>query len=203
MTIESQLQGRVGRVHRVTRETDVAVTFALDGQGKARISSGVRFLDHMLDSLARHGLFDIEVQATGDLGVDDHHTVEDVAIALGQALHEAVGEGRGIRRIGHAIVPMDEARAMAAVDISGRGVVVVDMSLDGPLVGDMKVQMVPHFFETFAREGRVNLHLELQRGANDHHRVEVCFKALAKALDWATQPDERALGQVPSTKGVL
>lgn len=190
-------------MHRATRETDVEAVFVLDGHGEAKISTGVRFLDHMLDSLARHGLFDLDVQATGDLGTDDHHTVEDVAIALGQAFHEAVGDGRGIRRIGHAIVPMDEALATAAVDVSGRGVVVLELQLDGPMVGDMKVQMVPHFFESFAREARLALHLQLGRGTNDHHRVEVCFKALAKALDWATQIDERTRGEVPSTKGVL
>ena len=196
-------QSRVGHVHRVTRETNVEVTFVLDGRGKATISSGVKFLDHMLDSLARHGLFDLEVRATGDLAVDDHHTVEDVAIALGQALQQAVGDGGGLRRFGHAMVPMDEARAMAAIDLSGRGFAVIDIPLDGPMVGDMKTQMVAHFFESFAREARMALHLELARGLNDHHRVEVCFKALAKALDTATQVDERLGGQVPSTKGVL
>lgn len=199
----TQGSARVGHVHRVTRETDVDVTWALDGRGQATISSGVKFLDHMLDSLARHGLFDLEVRATGDLVVDDHHTVEDVAITLGQALLEAVGDGGGIRRFGQAIVPMDEARAMASIDLSGRGVAVVEVPLDGPLVGDLKTQMVAHFFESFAREARMALHLELARGDNDHHRVEACFKALAKALDQATQIDPRLSGEVPSTKGVL
>ena len=196
-------EARVGHVHRVTRETDVEVTIVLDGSGKAAVSSGVKFLDHMLDSLARHGLFDLEVKATGDLQVDDHHTVEDVAIALGQALNAAIGEGKGIRRFGHAIVPLDEALATAAVDFSGRGAGFVTVPLDGPLVGDLKTQMVGHFFESLAREGRLTLHLELTRGENDHHRVEACFKALAKALDWVTQLDDRLGDQVPSTKGVL
>jgi imidazoleglycerol-phosphate dehydratase len=194
---------RIGHVHRKTRETDVEVTFTLDGSGVASIATGVGFLDHMLDSLARHGLFDLDVRASGDLHVDDHHSVEDVAIALGQALSEAVGEGRGIRRMGHAIVPLDEALALVAVDVSGRGVSDVDILLAGPLVGGMKIQMVPHFFQSFAMEAKVSLHVQVLKGINDHHRVEACFKALAKALDWATQIDDRASGEIPSTKGTL
>ena len=196
-------ESRVWRVHRTTRETDVEVMVRLDGSGNASISTGVGFLDHMLDSLTRHGLFDLEVRATGDLHVDDHHTVEDVAIALGQALRQAVGEGRGIRRMGHAIVPMDEALAMVAVDVSGRGVSDVEIRLDGPLVGGMKIQMVAHFLQSFAMEAKVSLHAQVLKGVNDHHRVEACFKALAKALDWATQIDDRAGEAVPSTKGTI
>lgn len=177
--------------------------FVVDGHGRAEVSTGVGFLDHMLESLARHGLFDIEVRAAGDLHVDDHHTVEDVAIALGQALREAVGQGRGIRRMGHAMVPMDEALAQVALDISGRGISDVEVGLDGPTVGGLKAQMVPHFFRSFALEARLSLHVQVLKGTNDHHKVEACFKALAKALDWATQIDERAAGDVPSTKGVL
>lgn len=194
---------RVGRVHRVTRETDVELALTLDGRGQTSIATGVGFLDHMLDSLARHGLFNLDVRATGDLHVDDHHSVEDVAIALGQALHEAIGDGRGIRRMGHAIVPLDEALALVSVDVSGRGVSVVDVPLEGPTVGGLKIQMIPHFFQSFALEGKVSLHVQLLKGANDHHKVEACFKALAKALDWATQIDDRAADEVPSTKGVL
>ena len=194
---------RIGRVHRQTRETDVALTVVLDGHGHAKVATGVGFLDHMLDSLARHGLFDLEVESKGDLHVDDHHTVEDVAIALGQALREAIGEGRGIRRMGHAIVPMDEALALVAVDVSGRGVADVEVPLDGPTVGGLKVQMVPHFFRSLALEAKMSLHVQTLKGANDHHKVEACFKALAKALDWATQIDDRAADEVPSTKGVL
>ena len=195
--------GRVGRVHRVTRETDVDVVWVVDGQGTAKVATGVGFLDHMLDSLARHGLFDLEVRATGDLHVDTHHTVEDVAIALGQAFHQAIGDGRGIRRMGHAIVPLDEALALVAVDLSGRGVSEVEIPLDGPTVGGLPAQMVPHFFRSVAVEAKVNLHVQVLKGANDHHKVEACFKALAKALDWATQIDPRTGDQVPSTKGVL
>ncbi|MPZ14597.1 MAG: imidazoleglycerol-phosphate dehydratase HisB [Chloroflexi bacterium] len=194
---------RVGNVHRTTRETNVEVRFSIDGTGRASVSTCVGFLDHMLDSLARHGLFDIDVRASGDLQVDEHHTVEDVAIALGQAVHQAVGEGRGIRRMGHAIVPMDDALALVAVDVSGRGVSEVDLPLAGPTVGGLKIQMVPHFFRSFSLEAKVSLHVRALSGANDHHKVEACFKALARALDWATQLDDRASGDVPSTKGVL
>jgi imidazoleglycerol-phosphate dehydratase len=194
---------RSGSVHRVTRETDIAASFVVDGSGRASVSTGIGFLDHMLDSLARHGLFDVDVQAKGDLHVDDHHTVEDVGIALGQAIAQAIGEGRGIRRMGHAIVPLDEALALVAVDVSGRGICEVEIPLDGPTVGDLKAQMVSHFFRSLALESRITLHVQVLKGVNDHHRVEACFKALAKALDWATQIDERAAGAVPSTKGVL
>ncbi len=194
---------RSATIHRATRETDVTVTFVVDGSGRASVATGLGFLDHMLDSLARHGLFDIEVQAKGDLHVDDHHTVEDVGIALGQALAKALGDGRGIRRMGHAIVPLDESLALAAVDVSGRGGGEIEIPLIGPTVGDMKAQMVPHFFHSLAMEARITLHVQVLKGVNDHHRVEACFKALAKALDWATQIDERAAGEVPSTKGVL
>jgi len=194
---------RGGVVHRVTRATEVDVRLARDGHGQASVATGVGFLDHMLDSLARHGLFDLEVRASGDLHVDEHHTVEDVGIALGQALRQAVGEGRGIRRMGHAIVPLDEALAMVALDVSGRGLCDADIPLDGPTVGSLKVQMVPHFFLSFATEAKISLHVQVLKGVNDHHRVEACFKALAKALDWATQIDERAADEVPSTKGVL
>jgi imidazoleglycerol-phosphate dehydratase len=194
---------RSGSVHRVTRETDIAATFVVDGSGRANVATGIGFLDHMLDSLARHGLFDIEIKATGDLHVDDHHTVEDVGIALGQALAQAIGDGRGIRRMGHAIVPLDEALALVSLDISGRGVHEVEIPLDGPTVGDLKAQMVAHFFRSLAMEARITLHVQVLKGANDHHRVEACFKALAKALDWATQIDDRAAGDIPSTKGTL
>ena len=188
---------------RVTRETEVHATIVIDGQGQANIATGVGFLDHMLDSLARHGLFDLEVRATGDLHVDDHHTVEDVGIALGQALRQALGDGRGIRRMGHAIVPLDEALALVSVDVSGRGFCDADIPLEGPTVGDLKVQMIPHFFLSLAMEAKITLHVQVLKGKNDHHKVEACFKALAKALDWATQIDERAADHIPSTKGVI
>lgn len=194
---------RTASVRRATRETQIEVALCLDGHGRADVHTGIGFLDHMLDSLARHGLFDLEIRATGDLHVDDHHTVEDVAITLGQALAQAIGDGRGIRRMGHAIVPLDEALALVALDVSGRGVCEADLPLDGPMVGDLKAQMVAHFFRSLAMEARISLHVQVLKGVNDHHRVEACFKALAKALDWATQIDDRAAGEVPSTKGVL
>lgn len=194
---------RAGRVHRHTRETDVSVAFSIEGAGRATVATGIGFLDHMLDSLARHGLFDVDVQATGDLEVDQHHTVEDVAITLGQAFRQAIGEGRGIRRMGHAIVPLDEALALVAVDLSGRGGSEVVLPLDGPTVGGLSSQMVPHFFTSFASEAKLTLHVRLLSGSNDHHKVEAAFKALAKALDWATQIDERNVGAIPSTKGTL
>jgi imidazoleglycerol-phosphate dehydratase len=190
-------------VHRHTRETDVSVAFSIEGAGRATVATGIGFLDHMLDSLARHGLFDVDVQATGDLEVDQHHTVEDVAITLGQAFRQAIGEGRGIRRMGHAIVPLDEALALVAVDLSGRGGSEVVLPLDGPTVGGLSSQMVPHFFTSFASEAKLTLHVRLLSGSNDHHKVEAAFKALAKALDWATQIDERNVGAIPSTKGTL
>ena len=194
---------RSGHVHRVTRETDVEVHLVIDGHGHAVISTGVGFLDHMLDALARHGLFDLEITAKGDLHVDDHHTVEDVGLALGMALHQALGDGRGIRRMGHAIVPLDEALALVSIDISGRGFCEAEIPLEGPTVGDLRAQMVTHFFHSFATEARIGLHVQILKGKNDHHKVEASFKALAKALDWATQIDERAAHEIPSTKGML
>jgi imidazoleglycerol-phosphate dehydratase len=201
--VSEEREPRAGAEHRVTRETDIEARIVIDGTGRARIETGLGFLNHMLDSFARHGLFDLEIQAKGDLHVDDHHTVEDVAIALGRALSKALGDGRGIRRMGWAMIPMDESLARVALDVSGRGVAVLDIPLDGPMVGDVKVQMVKHFFHSLALESRITLHVEVLHGENDHHKVEACFKGLAKALDWATQIDDRMAEQVPSTKGVL
>jgi imidazoleglycerol-phosphate dehydratase len=157
----------------------------------------------MLESLARHGRFDIMVEATGDLHIDDHHTVEDVGINLGRALAEALGERRGLRRFGHAIVPLDEALSMASVDLSGRGMAVIELGLTGPMLGALHSEMVPHFFLSLAQEARITLHVETLKGANDHHRVESAFKAVARALDDATRFDERIAGEIPSTKGLL
>jgi len=194
---------RVGRCVRETRETRVEVEWALDGTGHAEVHSGVGYLDHMLDSLARHGLFDLQVRAEGDLHVDEHHTVEDVAIALGRALADAVGDGRGLRRMGDAAVPLDEALALVAVDLSGRGLATLEIPLRTPRLGQLPTELVPHFFQSLAMEARMTLHVLVLRGENDHHKVEATFKALAKALDWATSVDPRLAGQVPSTKGVL
>ena len=194
---------RVGRCTRETRETRIQAEWVLDGSGQADVRSGVGYLDHMLDALARHGLFDLHVRAEGDLHVDEHHTVEDVAIALGRALGGALGDGRGLRRMGDATVPLDEALALVAVDLSGRGLATLDIPLRGPRLGQLPTELVPHFFQSLAMEARMTLHVQVLRGDNDHHKVEACFKALAKALDWATSIDPRMANVVPSTKGVL
>jgi imidazoleglycerol-phosphate dehydratase len=194
---------RIGRCVRQTRETYVEVEWVLDGSGRAEVQTGVGYLDHMLDALARHGLFDLRVRATGDLHVDEHHTVEDVAIALGRALADAVGDGRGLRRMGDALVPLDEALALVAVDLSGRGLATLDIPLRTPRLGQLPTELVPHFFQSLAMEARITLHVHVLRGENDHHKVEAAFKALARALDWATSIDPRVADQVPSTKGVL
>jgi len=190
-------------VERQTGETSVRVELNLDGRGVAEVATGIGFLDHMLHALARHGLFDLVVQATGDLRVDEHHTAEDVAIVLGRALDGALGDRAGIRRMAHAFVPLDEALALVAVDIGGRGYAVVDAALAGPRLGTLDADLVRHFFETLAREGRINVHARVMAGENDHHKAEALFKALARALDQATQLDERLGGTVPSTKGTL
>src|SRR4051812_34430852 len=194
---------RVGRCARKTRETDIDAEWGLDGSGRADVQSGIGYLDHMLDALARHGLFDLRLRATGDLHVDEHHTVEDVAIALGRALADAVGDRRGLRRMGDATVPLDEALALVAVDLSGRGLATLDIPLRTPRLGQLPTELVPHFFQSLAMEARMTLHVQVLRGDNDHHKVEACFKALAKALDWATSIDPRMANVVPSTKGVL
>ena len=194
---------RLGRCQRQTRETRVEVRWALDGTGQAEIATGIGFLDHMLESLARHGHFDLRVVAEGDLHVDQHHTTEDVAICLGRALSDALGDRGGVRRFGHAIVPLDEALALVAVDLSGRGTAEIDVPLTSEQIGAFRSEMLPHFLDSFAREGRLSLHVRLLAGRNDHHKVEAAFKALARALDDATQRDPRLAGQVPSTKGSL
>lgn len=203
MIEETSSSGRVGRCQRETRETRVEARWALDGRGSAEVSTGVGFLDHMLELLAQHGLFDLEVRAQGDLHVDEHHTVEDVGIVLGRALNEALGERRSLRRIAHAIVPMDEALALVAVDLSGRGLALVDVPLSGPRIGAFPTDMVEHFLHSLAVEARITLHVQLLRGRNDHHIVEAVFKGLARALDAATERDPRLGDAVPSSKGLL
>ena len=194
---------RMVKVCRETAETRVEVQLNLDGRGHADIHTGVGFLDHMLDALARHARFDLELQATGDLGVDEHHTVEDVAIALGRALGNALGDRSGIARMGHAIVPMDEALALVAVDIGGRGYCVFEGEFSAARVGTMATSLVSHFFQSLAFECRMNLHARLLAGTDDHHRAEALFKALARALHQATRPDPLLAGEVPSTKRVI
>ena len=190
-------------LQRATAETDVSVTFNLDGEGVYDVSTGNGFLDHMVNQVARHGLFDITLHAKGDLETGWHHLVEDVAIMLGRAFHEALGEPIGIRRMGHAIVPLDEALAMVVVDCSGRPYSVVETTLDGTMVETLPGDLVRHFLESFATEARINLHAKVLAGVSPHHKAEALCKALARALRDAVEPDPRAPGQVPSTKGTL
>jgi imidazoleglycerol-phosphate dehydratase len=194
---------RVGEITRETSETRIEVRWDLDGRGDYDVATEIGFLDHMLAALARHGRFDLRVRARGDLHIDEHHTVEDVGITLGQALNQALGDRKGLRRFGDARVPMDDALAEVAIDLSGRGLGVLDLPLLGQAVGGIHGQMVPHFFRSLASEARMTLHATIIRGENDHHRVEAVFKALARALDDATRIDERIAGELPTTKGAL
>lgn len=196
-------QPRTGHVRRQTRESRVEVTLDVDGSGRADISTGIGFLDHMLDSLARHARFDLTLRADGDLHVDQHHTAEDVGITLGQALDRALGERRAIRRFGDALVPLDEALAQVAVDLGGRPWATIDLPFRGAMIGGLSSEMIPHLLHSFAVDGRFALHARVLSGENDHHRAEATFKALARALDDATRPDPRLGDEVPSTKGVI
>ena len=199
----AKLASREATVSRTTGETDITITLNVDGTGQADIETGVGFLDHMLHALARHARFDLKVRAVGDLHIDEHHTVEDVGIVLGRALAQALGDYKGITRMGHAIVPMDEALAMVAVDFGGRGYFAFDGQFSTDRIGQVGTSLIPHFFESVAHEGKMNLHARLLAGVDDHHRAEALFKALARALDMAAQRDPRLAGQVPSTKGTL
>ena len=192
---------RRASVRRETRETNVAVSLVLDGSGVADVSTGIGFLDHLLSSLAHHGLFDLEIRATGDLEVDEHHTAEDVALVLGSALAEALGDRAGIRRFGDASVPMDEAIATTVLDVGGRPYAVVDLPFRGERVGTLPLQLVEHALEAFARTSGTTLHVR-GSGRNDHHLAEAAFKALGRALREACEPDPRRSG-VASTKGRL
>ncbi len=194
---------RVGAVERVTKETEVRVRWSLDGSGRCESATGIGMLDHMMEQIAKHGGFDLKVRAKGDLHVDQHHTVEDVGLCLGKALNEALGDRRGIRRFGDAIVPLDEALALVAVDLGGRPYAAIDLSFAEPMVGELQAQLVPHLFESLAAEARMSLHVRLLAGENDHHRLEAAFKALARALADAVAPDARYGGEAPSTKGVV
>jgi imidazoleglycerol-phosphate dehydratase len=193
---------RTAQIHRQTKETQVEVLLRLDGRGEYEIETGIAFLDHMLSHLALHGLFDLTVRAQGDLEVDEHHTVEDVAICLGKALDEALGERAGIVRMAHSYVPMDEALAFVAVDLSGRAYAVVEADFATPRVGSLATSLIPHFLETLAYHARMNLHARVLYGRDDHHKAEALFKALGRALEAATRIEPRR-ADVPSTKGVL
>ena len=188
---------------RTTAETDIRLTLDLDGAGTAGLATGIGFLDHMLTALARHALFDLTVQASGDLHVDGHHTTEDVGIALGRALAQALGDKRGITRFGHAVVPMDDALAEAAVDLSGRPFLAWSVRFAQPRLGTMDTELFEEFFRAFATNALLNLHVTAKAGSNTHHIAEACFKATARALRMAVAPDGRIGDVVPSTKGAL
>ncbi len=200
---EERISKRIANVERKTRETEITVSLDLDGTGEYEASTGIGFLDHMLAHVAVHGLFDLRVQAEGDLHVDPHHTVEDAALTLGRAFDQALGDRSGIVRMGSAYVPMDETLAFVAVDLSGRPYAVTELSWSGPTVGGLPVTLLPHFFESFAVTARANVHARVLYGRDDHHKAEALFKALGRALDTATRLDPRRGGSVPSTKGLL
>jgi imidazoleglycerol-phosphate dehydratase len=198
----SQAPPRQARVERKTRETSVAVTLALDGSGRGEIHTGVPFLDHMLESFARHGFFDLVVEASGDLHIDEHHTVEDVGIVMGRAFRQALGDRSGIRRFGNATVPLDEALCSAVVDISGRVYLAYNVPIKQERVGKFQTVLVNDFMKAFSDEVGMNLHLNLHDGRNPHHIIEAVFKALARAMDQATAAEPRVAGAL-STKGTL
>jgi len=194
---------RAATIHRKTNETDIRLKLNLDGRGKACISTGIRFFDHMLDSVARHGAFDLEVNARGDLDVDQHHTVEDVGITLGEAVQKALGSKRGILRAGYFLMPMDETLAAAAVDLSGRPCCVVKAKIAAARVGDFQVELMEDFFQGFSQAAKANVHLRVLYGRSSHHQVEAAFKAFARALRFAVAKDKRLRKVLPSTKGLL
>jgi imidazoleglycerol-phosphate dehydratase len=194
---------RTATVTRKTAETDIAVTLNLDGTGKAKLATGVPFLDHMLDQVARHGMIDLDVAAQGDLHIDAHHTVEDVGITIGQAVAKALGGKKGIRRFGHAYVPLDEALSRVVVDFSGRPGLEFHVAFTRGLIGEFDVDLVHEFFQGFVNHAQVTLHVDNLRGANAHHQAETAFKAFGRALRMAVELDPRAAGSVPSTKGTL
>jgi imidazoleglycerol-phosphate dehydratase len=194
---------RRARVRRKTAETDIDLRLTIDGRGRHEVSTGIRFLDHMLDLVARHGGFDLAVRAAGDLDVDQHHTVEDLGIALGEAVSAALGTRRGINRAGYFLMPMDETLGVAAIDLGGRAACVVDLGLRVDRVGDLQAELVTDFFEGFARGARANVHVKVLYGRSSHHRVEAVFKAFARALRVACARDRRLARMLPSTKELL
>jgi imidazoleglycerol-phosphate dehydratase len=190
-------------INRHTSETDIKLALNVDGRGRYKVSTGIRFLDHMLDLFARHGGFDLELACKGDLDVDQHHTVEDVGIALGEAFDKALGDKKGINRAGYFLMPMDETLGIAAVDLSGRVAAVIDTKVRTRIVGDLQTELVFDFFEGFARGARANVHLKTMYGRSNHHKIEALFKAFARALRVACAKDKRLAQMLPSTKGLL
>ncbi|HTV28638.1 MAG TPA: imidazoleglycerol-phosphate dehydratase HisB [Xanthobacteraceae bacterium] len=194
---------RKGVVERNTAETRIALRLVIDGQGQYEVATGIRFFDHMLELFTRHGAFNLELDCKGDLDVDQHHTVEDVGIALGEAFDRALGDKRGILRAGYFLMPMDETLAIAAVDLSGRAAYTVDMKVRVRLVGDLQTELVTDFFEGFARGARANVHVKVMYGRSNHHKIEAVFKAFARALRAACSRDKQMAAMLPSTKGLL
>ena len=203
MPAENSATSRTAKIERKTSETDIKLTISLDGTGVYDVDTGNGFLDHMVSQISRHGLIDIDLKAKGDIHVGWHHLVEDVAITLGRAFNEALGDARGIRRMGHAIVPLDETLAMVALDCSGRGYAVIDTTLDDIMVETLPGALVKHFFESFALEGKINLHAKIMAGVSPHHKAEALCKALARSLRAALEQDPRSPSAIPSTKGTL
>ena len=194
---------RVGTIHRITGETDVRVTLGLDGSGHCQVNTGVAFLDHMLHQISSHGMIDLEIQAKGDIHIDDHHTNEDVGIAVGQALAQALGDRRGIQRFGHFVAPLDEALVQVALDCSGRPHLSYGLTIPAQKIGSYDTELVKEFFMAVANNSSLTLHIRQLDGVNSHHIVEACFKAFARALRLAVEMDPRRAGAVPSSKGVL
>lgn len=194
---------RTAKLHRKTTETEVQIALTIEGRGKYEVSTGIRFFDHMLELFARHGGFDLKLKAVGDLDVDQHHTVEDVGIALGEVFDRALGDHRGILRAGYFVMPMDETLGLAAVDFGGRSAAVVDTRVRAARVGDLQVELVCDFFEGFARGARANVHARVLYGRSSHHKIEALFKAFARALRVACSRDRRLGRMLPSTKGLL
>jgi imidazoleglycerol-phosphate dehydratase len=194
---------RGAKLHRKTNETDIRLALRLDGSGRYSVSTGIRFLDHMMELFARHGGFDLDLSARGDLDVDQHHTVEDIGIALGEAFNSALGDKRGILRAGYFLMPMDETLGLAAVDFGGRSHAAIETMVRTRLVGDLQSELVHDFFEGFARGARANVHLKVMYGRSSHHKIESLFKAFARALRVACSRDQRLRRMLPSTKGLL
>jgi imidazoleglycerol-phosphate dehydratase len=201
-SVKSVANTRIATVHRKTKETDIRVELNLDGSGQSTVSIGVPFLEHMLDLFAKHGLFDLQIACKGDLEIDDHHSVEDIAITLGHALVQALGDKAGINRYGEALVPMDEALCRSVIDLSGRFFLVYEVQTRRHMIGNFSVELAEHFWRSFAETAKFNLHIDCLRGRNTHHILEGTFKATARALQKAVERNSRVVG-VPSTKGSL
>jgi imidazoleglycerol-phosphate dehydratase len=197
------MTARIATISRRTAETSIDVTLDLDGTGKFVTETGVGFLDHMLSHIAKHGVFDLDVRCKGDLWIDQHHSVEDIGIALGEALTQALGDKAGLVRAGSAYMPLDETLAFAAIDLSGRPYARLDLKLLGKEVGGLPPDLFDHFLESFAFAAKLNLHVRVLEGVNDHHKIEAAFKAMARALDAAVRIDPRRRGDIPSTKGTI